>query len=200
MNRTAASSQTVLARAVFALDRFLRKQQGIYEYSTHPECMFRVEDTFAEIGVTLRDGTCVRPGDPILRLHLWNEQMPMMGNDGASIGWARRAMWAVELSLRELARAMAERPAWQHVPAIYGDMKLASAAETAKLLRIAHCYGFETVDSARVPEHALHRVGEGILAAMLVLATNPSALRPGVFRRENQPVYMSRAFLMHRYG
>lgn len=200
MNRLAASSQTWLARAIFTLDGFLRRKQGIYEYSSHPECLFRIEDTFAQADVTLRDGTRVRPGDPLLRLHIWNEQMPPMGSDGASIAWARRAMRAVELSLRELARAMSERPAWGDVPAICANMKLASSDETAKLLRIALSYGFETTDSARAPEHVLHRAGDGILAAMLVLATNPAALRPGVFWRESRPIYMSRAFLMHRYG
>jgi hypothetical protein len=200
MNRATGKPPGGLARAVLALDELLRKRQGIYEYSAHAWCIFRVEDTSAETLLVLRDGTRIQPGDPILRLHLWNEQVPRMSRTGASIGWARRASRAVELSLGELARAFRDRPAWSRVSAVCADMKLASSAESAQLLRIVDHYGFEMACDARHPRgHVLRDAGENILGAMLVLATNPFALRFDVLRRANQPIYMSRRLLMGRY-
>lgn len=202
MNPATEERRTWISRAVFALDRHLRRQQGIYEYSTSAECLFRVQESRADAVVHLGDGTRILAGTPTLRLHLWNEHIPRMSTRaGASIGWARRASRAVDTSLRQLARCLRVRDDWRDVLAICADLRLASAEENGGLMRIATHYGFETF---AVPEarrgNVVHRLGEHLHAAMLVLAANPAALRAEVFRREQVLIYMSRGVLESRYG
>jgi hypothetical protein len=38
----------------------------------------------------LPDGTWVRAGDRVIKLHLWNEQVPLFPRAGPTLGWARR--------------------------------------------------------------------------------------------------------------
>jgi len=125
--------------------------------------------------------------------------MPEMGRAGATVGWARRASRAVKVSLQELADALEANSRWRAIGVICADMSLAPAPENAQLLRISARYGFEAVGPPPARPHALRRLGEGILACMLVLVTNPAALHVSTLRRQCVRVYLSRALLAQRY-
>ena len=62
-------SRPWLAKAVFALDAGLRRHHKVLEYSTHPSCVFRLDIVRASRAFVLRDGTRLRPGQRIARLH-----------------------------------------------------------------------------------------------------------------------------------
>jgi hypothetical protein len=177
----------------------LRKRQGIYEYTRHRECLFRAEACPADQTVLLGDGTLVRSGEPMLKLHLWNEQVPSMGRNGPTIGWAHRLNRAVDVSLRELTRYLHHHDRMHQVLAVCADMRLGSSSDSEQLIRIAARYGFEIHDRSQLHESQLHRVGELILICMLVLATNPAALRGSTLRRDIVRVYLSRSTLEQRY-
>src|SRR5690348_13099575 len=130
--RMRADTPQWVQRFVMSIDRRLREQQRIQEYSTHPECLFRIEETRADQSLRLSDGTAVRMGEPVLKLHIWNERMPEMGSAGPTVGWARRASRAVELSLRELARAWDSNARWRGIEVICADMSLAVAPENGR--------------------------------------------------------------------
>jgi hypothetical protein len=184
---------------VWSIDRRLREDQGITEYSHHPRCLFRIEETRADRSLRLSDGTELRLGERVLKLHFWNERIPEMGGAGATVGWARRASRAVQVSLEELARALEGNAPWRGIDVICADMSLAAGPANAQLLRISARYGFEAVGPPPARPHALRRLGEGILACMLVLASNPAALRVSTLRRECVRIYLSRTTLVQRY-
>lgn len=185
---------------VFSLDRWLRRWHGIYEFTAHRECLFRAERCVAEETLLLSDGVRVRRGDPLLRIHLWNEQMPPMRHDGPTIAWARRASRAVETSLRELARHVAQSSDLEEVIAVCADMRLATPKQSAQLARIVARYGFEAEKDSRVGRPCLLRlIGENILMVLLVLATNPIAFRAAVLRRGHARVIISRSRLLRMY-
>jgi hypothetical protein len=185
---------------VFSLDRWLRRWHGIYEFTAHRDCLFRVERCLAEETLLLSDGARVRRGDPLLRIHLWNEHMPVMRQDGPTIAWARRASRAVETSLRELARYVAQSSDLDEVVAVCADMRLATPQQSAQLARIVSRYGFEAEKDSRVGRPGLLRlIGENILMVLLVLATNPCAFRAAVLRRGHARVIISRARLLRMY-
>lgn len=185
---------------VFGLDRWLRRWHGIYEFTAHRECLFRAERCLADENLLLSDGVRVRCGDPLLKVHLWNEHTPSMGREGPTIAWARRVSRAVETSLRELARHVAQSGDLDGVVAICADMRLAPAKRSAQLARIVSRYGFEAAkDSREGRPGPLRLVGENILMVLLVLATNPIALRAAVLRRGHTRVVISRTKLLKLY-
>lgn len=185
---------------VFSLDRWLRRWHGIYEFTAHRDCLFRVERCLAEESLLLSDGTRVRRGDPLLKVHLWNEHMPVIRQDGPTVAWARRASRAINTSLRELARHVAQSSDLDAVVAVCADMRLATARQSAQLARIVARYGFEAAKDSRVGRPGfLRRIGENILMMLLVLATNPMAFRAAVLRRDHTRVVISRAKLLRLY-
>jgi hypothetical protein len=149
-----------LEAVVFRLDRWLRRRLGIYEYSVHPQCLFRIQ--------------CV-PADEAIE-------------------------FAVRLSLRELARYLRERPGLADVSAVRGDMRITGEAQAERLGRILARFGFETAPGSADRRGVLHRFGDALLIVMLVLATNPRALREARRRRRNVRFIMSREVLEKRYG
>ena len=185
---------------VFGLDRWLQRWHGVYEFSAHRDCLFRAERCLAEESLLLSDGVCVRPGDPLLKVHLWNEHMPAMGQDGPTIAWARRASRSLDTSLRELARHVAQCGDLDALVAVCADMRLAPTKQSAQLARIVARYGFEAAKDSRAGRPGLLRlIGENLLMMLLVLATNPIAFRPAVLRRGHTRVIISRAKLLRLY-
>jgi CTP:molybdopterin cytidylyltransferase MocA len=185
---------------VFSLDRWLQRWHGVYEFTAHRDCLFRAERCLADESLLLSDGVRVRRGDPILKVHLWNEHMPVMGQDGPTIAWARRASRGVDASLRELARHVTQCGDGDAVVAVCADMRLAPAKQNAQLARIVARYGFEAAKDSRVGRPGLVRlIGENILMVLLVLAANPIAFRAAVLRRDHARVVISRAKLLRLY-
>jgi YkoP domain len=131
------------ARAVLGFDRWLRCINGVYEYSTHPHCAFRIMITRAGREISLPGGTRLHAEDRIIELHIWNEQFPCFPEDGATLGWGRQVSRRVDISLRELARYLAAAPDLADIRAIRADTRLAGPATTAQLLRICRRYGLE---------------------------------------------------------
>lgn len=187
-------------RWILGLDRRLRRYYGIYEYTTHRECMLRAERCCADERMVLSDGTRVQIGDALLRLHLWNEHVPPMGAHGPSMAWARRIERQMALSLAELARHLSQSAEGATVAGVCAQMRLASSHQGLQLSRILGRFGFETVPRPPIEDtRTLRRIGENILVVMLMLATNPISLRTGVLRRGCVRVAISRAALLRRY-
>lgn len=190
----------LLEYAVFGLDRWLRRRQGVYEYSSDPACILRIQRYAADETVALRDGTRIAPGDPILNLHLWNEHIPSMSHGGATVRWARRVSRATESSLRDLARYMVDHPDLDDIIALRADVRLWTVDQRAQLARLTAHLGFEPAIGALHPPRAPVRLGENIFMLFLVLASNPAAAGAPVLRREHTLVYLSRTALDRRYG
>jgi YkoP domain len=198
-NQRTVSSGALLEHAVYGLDRWLRRRHGVYEYTNDPECIFRINRAAAEVDLLLSDGSHIRPGDPILNLHLWNEHIQPMPHDGATLAWARRLSRAVDISLRELAQSLAGQYDLDDIAALRADMRLGPTARSQQLARIAARYGFESA-AFRAETGSLRQFGENILICLLLLAANPAAIRTDVLRRDHALVYLSRAGLERRYG
>jgi YkoP domain len=200
-NQSAARSGALLEHAVFGLDRWLRHQQGIQEYTNDPHCVFRINRSVAERDLSLSDGTAIGIGDALLNLHLWNEHIPPMQPAGATLAWARHMTRALDASLCELNRCLARQPEFDDIAALRADMHIATAAHNTQLIRIMAHYGFAPALREDAENSGpIHRLGENFLMFLLVLATNPIALRTDVFWRDHALVYLSRAALGRRYG
>jgi len=191
-----------LAELLFAFDERLRRRRAVFEYSRHPSCIFRLEIARARRPLVLREGGRVHPGERIARLHFWNEHVPPIPRNGATIAWARRMQVAIGDALRELARYLAARPDLADIAAICADVPNATSAQRDKLARIMAHYGFDAIIE---PEHLpfggrLHRFGENILISLIIFAQNAAALRADTLKRVRLPIYLSRQTLQSRFG
>jgi hypothetical protein len=191
-----------LAEAFAALDERLRRRQAVFEYTNSPACVFRIDVGRSRRSLALRDGTHVRAGQRIARLHFWNEQIPPVPKNGATIAWARQMRDAIAVSLHELARYLASRPEFGDVAAICGDAPSGTRAQSEQLARIMARYGFEAVVEPEDPPigERLRRFGENILISLIIFAHNPGALRPDTLKRVRLPIYLSRRGLEREFG
>ena len=92
-----------LADLLFALDGRLQRRHAVFEYTGNPVCIFRVDIACSPERLALHDGTRLQRGERIVRLHFWNEHVPPVPQDGATIAWARQMQHAIAISLQELA-------------------------------------------------------------------------------------------------
>jgi hypothetical protein len=188
-------SRPVWAEVVLALDGWLRRRQGVFEYNHQPDCIFR-----AQLGrlcgeVLLSDGTFGRPGDRVIDLHLWNEHIPFTPLAGCSLAWGCRFNRAVAESLGELGRFLAGEPELVDINIIRASINLDTLA------RIAARHGFEFIldPVERSPRECVHRFGENILYWLLTRACNCARAEPSKFWRKRQLMYLSRGGLGRKH-
>lgn len=198
-HRENAAGSGWIGHAIFALDRYVRKRVGIYEYSTDDRCLFRVHRDHADHSLLLKDGTRIHRGDPILKLHIWNEHMPCMGRRGPSVAWGRQVSRSIDLSLKELATYLQQESALSEVKAVCADMCLGTADQRQQLTRIVGRYGFEAARHGLGQPGILEHVCQNIMMFLLVLVTNPATLRGAILLRAHQRIFLSRAALVGRY-
>lgn len=191
-----------LAEIIFALDIWLRRRQAVVEYSSHPSCVFRLGVAHARRTLTLRDGTRLRTGERMIELHFWNEHIPPVPQNGATIRWARQMQKGISTSLGELARYLSLRPDLRDISVICGDVPSATRAQWQQIEYIMGYYGFETVmeSESLAPWERIHRLGENILISLRIFAQNAAALRVDTLMRVRVAIYLSRRDLERRFG
>lgn len=190
-----------LPTAVWALDARLRLRHGVSEYTRCEDCIFRMALAASRRDLTLADGTGLRAGDRVIDLHVWNEQFPRMLPAGPTLGWAKQIKRSIDLSLRELARHLASRCDLDDVRAVRACLRTDVAETFGRLARFMARYGFEAIAAAPAPPaERMHRLGENIVTAAMVLASNPAAFRTRCLWHSRIEMYLSRASLEARYG
>jgi hypothetical protein len=183
------------AEFIFVLDSWLQWWGGVFEYSQKPDCIFRAQLSRLSSDVLLSDGTFGRPGDRVIDLHLWNEQIPVAPITGYSLAWGCRFNRSFEKSLGELAQFLVNKPELSDINIIRANTNL------EPLHRIAARHGFEVIrDPVKLSpwEHA-HRFGQNILCGLLTLACHSGRTRPHKFWRSWQVIYLSRRGLDCKY-
>jgi hypothetical protein len=195
-SHSAVRRRNWLGSSVFWLDDRLRERQHVYEYSDRPTCLFRIQRARAEGDVKLAGGVCVRCGDPILNLHLWNEHMPAWDPSRLDFRWARLIGREIAASLKGLAAHMAQDPSYDDIVALRAEMRFGTAERNVRIVRLSTRYGFETVGRLDGEKGgAIRELGENALGLMLTIAANPSAARISALKHDCALIYMSRANL-----
>jgi YkoP domain len=191
-----------LAAAIDKLDKSLRRRNGVTEYTQSRTCLCRMQITRSDHDLLLGDGTRVRPGDRIINLHFWTEQVPLIPASGPTFAWARHVSRIFESSLQELAHHLSARADVDDIAAIRVSMALGSAARRDQVSRVLSRFGFEVAPRPQEPSlgERIHRYGENILISLMVLAHNPMTIRSDTLKRDRVALYLSRRSLERRYG
>lgn len=186
-----------LDRAVLAVDRSLRRANGIFEFSDDDDCILRIGVVLAESYIHLPDGTELRPEDPIVDLHFWNERLLELDRVRSSLGWGSAFRTRLRSSLRQLADYVGEREELKDVKACRAK---GAFFRDRRLRRAAYHHGF----MAAVPDESIAvRVHEflGIfLVYGLTWVFNPGALHGRTRLPQRCYLWMSREELLRRYG
>ena len=191
-----------LDKIIFGLDRLLSRWLSVVEYTHDPTCILRITFRRLDQDFVLTDGTAGHAGERFIDLHLWNEHIPAMPKEGASIAWARQMSLCFQHSLRRLARHLASRPDLDDISLVRCTMMFASGERDDQMVRMIRRYGFELVPpttTVTLGERA-RRLGENVLISLIVWAGNTAALRRDTLRRGRTRVFMSRKVLEQRYG
>lgn len=173
-----------LRRAVRWLDERLRRRDGVYEYSQHPQCVFRVSVARTTESVDLSDGAHLDAGQAFGDLHLWNEHVPQIPRSGPGIGWAIGLTHGLKRAMRELARHAPGDARLRGIEAFRAVVTFAGPERMETISRIMKMLGLELVEPKRRPSlrDRLHLLGEDILMVGLRWTFNPGS-RLGATRK-----------------
>jgi hypothetical protein len=174
----------------------------VSEYTRAPDCILRIQIIRNADDVRLKDGTRLRRGERVIDLHFWNQQVPLMPESGATLGWAKRINHDFERSLQELAHHLAVRSDVDDIVAVRAVAALGADARGSKIGYILSRFGFEIAmqqEPSSVTQQ-IQRLGENILISLMVLSYNAIALRPDTLTRGRVSAYMPRRVLDERYG
>jgi len=182
------------------LDRGQRYLRGIYEFSSDPDCIYRLSIESAPRDVTLPDGTIFRKGEPIGVIHLWGDHMPVIPASGITLAWSARMARSLQRSGSLLAQHAANDKSLQTIPAFGHDMFLLHAPSNARLLERI---GFAVLDGVQ-NDGLSQRVRFEVVRLwtwLLRRAFNQQSTR-GIMPGDLQfrSIWMSRRSLMEKYG
>jgi hypothetical protein len=191
----------VLRAMVRGLDVLLQRQGHVQEFTQDEECIFRIALTTYRQDVDLSDGTKVRAGDKICELHLWNEHLPPMPQEGPDLRWGVRFYRLAMKSLGILAAYLAAG-SMQEIVALGGQMAFLEKDDPPVLVRAAARLGFDVVNlTAQAGRWGrFTHFWENIYSWALMWTFNPGSLRGKRFLRlKRYRLWMSRRTLRDRY-
>ena len=182
------------------IDGRMRRRQGIYEFSQDPRCLFRLSVGHTNGAQTLRDGTEIRAGDPVLELHFWSAHFPPFPKDGIDLTWGRTIEHNFHVTFVAMLQHLDSQPHLRQIKALRGETAFATRAAPAKVSRLLGRFGFEPLPEKRGWLHRTHDRLADLLVWGLAAAFNPRSLKGWDFTRRRVWYFLSRAELQRRYG
>ncbi len=179
-------------------DAALRSLCGITEFETASDGLLRIELGHAHHPIVLSDGTHIAPGDVVMELHLWNEQL--MPLEGADFGWAVRMRRQTLSSLHRLALHIAANHELDAVRALCMRPAIARQRPTSALARLLLKIGFEPIASAPTGPQLVIRFLDNVWLWLLTWAHNPRTLDDRQFDRKRREFWISRARFLALFG
>lgn len=188
-----------LSWAVRGVDSMLRRHQGIEEFTVDPACLFRISLAPARRAVLLSDGAAIRPGDPVVAIHYWNEHMPPLPARGMTAAWAATFKNGVRHSLALIADLFVEEQRFRDAAALYGEPAFATTSGSDASIRISHHLGFDVIDDES-RHGAIHAWFDSVLIWFLMRTFNPVSVRGRGLAHGRLKIWMSRQKLIARYA
>ena len=146
------AEKDLLNRLTRAVDRLQRNLRGIQEFSSDPDCIYRLSIESAPRGAVLPDGTEFQQGEPIGILHIWGDHMPVIPPSGSNLAWAAKMARVIRRSTNLLAEHAAKDESLQSISAFGNDAFLLYTQPAVHLLERI---GFFVLDGE--PADGLHR-------------------------------------------
>jgi hypothetical protein len=196
MQRT---EKDLLDRVIRALDRGHRYLRSIYEFSSDPDCVYRLSIENAPRNTALPDGTVFHKGESVGILHIWGEHVPVIPPTGVNLAWATKMARLLKRSTNLLAQHAATEKSIQSIPAFGND---AFFPYTQTTMRFLERIGFAVLED--VPADRLHqkiRVRLIRYWTWLLRRTfnRQSARKVRPSDLQSRPIWLSRRALLEKY-
>lgn len=194
------AEKDLLNRLTRAIDRLQRYRRGIQEFSSDPDCIYRLSIESAPRNAILPDGTMFQQGEPVGILHIWGDHMPVIPPSGGDLAWAAKMARVLRRSASLLAQHAAKDRSLQSISAFGNDAFLLYTQATVHLLERI---GFAVLEEA--PSDGLHQQARmravRLWTWLLRRAFNQQSIR-GIRPSDLQyrSIWLSRRTLMKRYS
>ena len=194
------AEKDLLNQLTRAIDRLQRYRRGIEEFSSDPDCIYRLSIEGAPRNARLPDGTEFQQGEPIGILHIWGDHMPVIPPSGDNLAWAAKMVHVLRRSANLLAQHVAKDKSLQSISAFGNDAFFLDTQSTIPLLERI---GFAVLEE--VPDDGLHRRARmravRLWTWLLRRAFNQQSIR-GIKPSDLQyrSVWLSRRTLMEKYS
>ena len=185
--------------AVRLIDFLLRTSQGIYEFTDDPECILRIQLKRATHEVNIGNERILK-GEPVLAVHAWNERMPKLPFEGATLEWALHLRRQVIHSYRQVAQVMQADNQYSQVRAVCGESALFSFSGHTGGTRLMQHLGFTVLPYHR-PFGRFGEFWENLFSWWLMWTYNYASLNSREFLHlQRTEIWITAQEFMRRYG
>ncbi len=182
-----------------AFDRWLARLYGVYEFTDDPDCLFRLSVSHLSRPLPL-DDRMIPAGEEVLIIHFWNERLPSLSREGATVAQAVRAQRQIVKSLQAVAAEIQRDPHLARVQAVGGVTALTTTAGSNGTAKLFRRLGFTIAPYS----NRLGRFGlfwENLYSWLLMWAYNEASLRHRpLFQLVRSNVWMSVEKYLGRYA
>ena len=181
-------------------DAFLSRRYGVFTFTDEEDCLLRLQIAAASHSLLL-PGQVVQPGDKVLKIHLWNEHVPIpSSSEGYGLVWAKEVQRMFLKSLQAVGRYMQGTSSLADTRAVGGETILLFAGDRRNGERLMKRLGFKVLPYT----HPLGRFGEfweNFYSWVLVWTYNPAGLHHrSLFHQRRSEFWISAGDYLARYG
>ena len=185
--------------AVKLIDRLLRINGGLFEFSQEPGVILRVQLRRQKYPVTIGNQT-ISKGDLVIAIHLWNERVPKIPEAGADLKWALNLRRSLISSFKGVAKLIMEDPRCLDARAVAGVSALFSSTEHIGGMQMIQRMGFTVLPYHR-PLGRFGEFWENLFSWWLMWTYNTNSLNSRKFwRLKRTEIWMTREEFLTRYG
>ncbi len=188
-----------LRTVVRRFDDWLSRVEGVHPFSDDPRIILRIQEAGVSHHVSLPAG-CIAAGTPALMLHFWNERLPVIGAQGASLQWALHFQRELIYSFQAVARCVQQSEDLKEIQAVGGVVAHIHTDVPDGGSQLLARLGFTILPYHR-PAGAFGEFWENFYTWVLIWTYNPGSLRShALFSLQRNEFWATRQRFLARFG